>query len=62
MKPVQAKTPYLLPPLEFIAVMRLSAADFQPIELDLNRAEDLASLNEILKRLSGRMPLRKRPR
>jgi hypothetical protein len=56
------KTPFLLPPLELISIIRIRAPDYQPIDLDLQKADDIRSLREVLKNLSGRFPLKKRIR
>ncbi|KAI6229914.1 Anaphase-promoting complex subunit 1 [Aphelenchoides fujianensis] len=61
-RPLNTRTPLLLPPLDLISVIRIRASDFQPLDLDLNKREDVRVLREVLTRLSGRLPLRKRPR
>ncbi|KAI6197213.1 hypothetical protein M3Y94_01197800 [Aphelenchoides besseyi] len=61
-KPINAKTPILLPPLDLISVIRIRAADFQAVDLDLNRPQDMQILQEVLTQLSGRLPLKKKPR
>jgi hypothetical protein len=48
-----------LPPLELISIIRIKAPDYQPIDLDLQKAEDMQMLREILTNLSGRLPLKK---
>lgn len=59
MKPINDNTPYLLPPLELISIIRIKAPDYQPIDLDLQKSEDMQTLREILTNLSGRLPLKK---
>ncbi|KAI6194639.1 Anaphase-promoting complex subunit 1 [Aphelenchoides besseyi] len=61
-KLINAKTPLLLPPLDLISVIRIRAADFQAVDLDLNRPQDMEILQEVLTQLSGRLPLKKKPR
>ncbi|CAD5217066.1 unnamed protein product [Bursaphelenchus xylophilus] len=56
---LHAHTPYLLPPLETISSLSLSAPGFEVLSLDLKKQEDQRTLIDVLQKLCGRLPLKK---